>query len=250
MAESSIRQHLGTFVDGLDDVLGLDDLKHRFSSFLNAIGFQAFTYAGLRYASWSGDRRPVVSTFPKAWIKHYEDQHYEGIDPVLPMAARNLKPVLWDQLSDSDPIDRRQKSLFAEAKSCGLCHGITVPVHGQMGDFAIVSVASNLSEKEFQGAVRSSLHDIHIASLYYHDAVRRSVSEGATADHDSVKLTSRERECLLWTARGKTSWETAEILSLSENTVNFYIKSAMHKLGVFTKNHAVVRAIMMFLIFP
>lgn len=56
-------------------------------------------------------------------------------------------------------------------------------------------------------------------------------------------LSNRERSCLHWAAVGKTSWETALILGVSEHTVNFHLKNACRKLGVRTRRAAVVAAL-------
>ena len=66
----------------------------------------------------------------------------------------------------------------------------------------------------------------------------------------SPHLTPRERECLLWTAHGKTAWEIGQILGISDGTVVFHLKNATRKFNVFTKYHAVVKAIMLGLISP
>jgi DNA-binding NarL/FixJ family response regulator len=57
-----------------------------------------------------------------------------------------------------------------------------------------------------------------------------------------VALNERERECLTWSARGKTSPEIAAILNLSKRTVNFHIENACRKLNVATRTEAVVKA--------
>lgn len=57
-----------------------------------------------------------------------------------------------------------------------------------------------------------------------------------------MRLSPRETECLEWTAQGKTTWEVAQILCLSDSTVNYYIRNAMKKLAVHTKAHAVSKA--------
>jgi DNA-binding NarL/FixJ family response regulator len=57
-----------------------------------------------------------------------------------------------------------------------------------------------------------------------------------------VALNDRELECLTWSARGKTSPEIAQILSLSKRTVNFHIENACRKLNVSTRTEAVARA--------
>lgn len=56
-------------------------------------------------------------------------------------------------------------------------------------------------------------------------------------------LSARERECLSWTAEGKTSEEIAIILELSVHTVNHYLTSAARKLNAVNRLHAVARAI-------
>jgi DNA-binding CsgD family transcriptional regulator len=57
-----------------------------------------------------------------------------------------------------------------------------------------------------------------------------------------TRLSPRETECLEWTAQGKTTWELAQILCLSDSTVNYYIRNAMKKLAVHPKAHAVSKA--------
>jgi DNA-binding CsgD family transcriptional regulator len=65
---------------------------------------------------------------------------------------------------------------------------------------------------------------------------------GDEAADPIAPLSPRETECLEWTAQGKTTWEIAQILCLSDSTVNYYIRNAMKKLTVHTKAHAVSKA--------
>jgi len=65
-----------------------------------------------------------------------------------------------------------------------------------------------------------------------------------------VALNDRERECLLWSGRGKTSPEIAKIVGLSKRTVNFHIENACRKLNVSTRTEAVVKATAGHLISP
>lgn len=56
-------------------------------------------------------------------------------------------------------------------------------------------------------------------------------------------LSRRERECLQWTAEGKTTWEIASILDISQNTIDGYIASATKKLGAVNRTQAAVIAL-------
>jgi LuxR family quorum-sensing system transcriptional regulator CciR len=55
-------------------------------------------------------------------------------------------------------------------------------------------------------------------------------------------LTDRECECLLWVARGKTSWEAGVILGIAERTVKKHVIEAMAKLDATSRAHAVAKA--------
>jgi DNA-binding response OmpR family regulator len=57
-----------------------------------------------------------------------------------------------------------------------------------------------------------------------------------------VELNDREIETLTWVARGKTSGEIAQILSLTKRTVDFHIDNARTKLGAATRTEAVIKA--------
>lgn len=57
------------------------------------------------------------------------------------------------------------------------------------------------------------------------------------------QLSRRELQCLVWTARGKSSTDIGTILGLSPRTVDSYIEKACGKLGVRTRVEAVTVAI-------
>lgn len=54
-------------------------------------------------------------------------------------------------------------------------------------------------------------------------------------------LTKREAEVLLWTAEGKTAWETARILGMTEGTCRAHLARVLDKLHAANKPHAVAR---------
>ncbi len=65
---------------------------------------------------------------------------------------------------------------------------------------------------------------------------------------NSDMLTERELDCLNWTAAGKTSVEIAEILTLSEHTINHYLNRATKKLDAVNRTQAVAKALRLGLI--
>ena len=56
------------------------------------------------------------------------------------------------------------------------------------------------------------------------------------------KLTSREKDVLKWVANGKTAWEIATILNVTERTVNFHANNAKAKFGAASRGQAALEA--------
>jgi DNA-binding CsgD family transcriptional regulator len=61
-------------------------------------------------------------------------------------------------------------------------------------------------------------------------------------------LTRRESEALEWTLRGKTAWEVAQILGISERTAIKFLQNAMKKFDVRSKHQAALAALQLGLI--
>lgn len=83
---------------------------------------------------------------------------------------------------------------------------------------------------------------VHRAALLFTDhLIDLAPAEAQGAEDTPPALTSREADCLAYVAEGKTDWEIAVILSLSEATVRFHIDNARAKLDAATRAHAVAK---------
>lgn len=58
-----------------------------------------------------------------------------------------------------------------------------------------------------------------------------------------LKITRREADVLMWVAKGKTDWEIAQILSISERTVNKHLEQIYRKLGINNRSSATALAL-------
>jgi DNA-binding CsgD family transcriptional regulator len=85
----------------------------------------------------------------------------------------------------------------------------------------------------------SSTHQFTIARRKGHWEFIKTVKRQALAR----SLTSREREVLTWVARGKTAWETAQILHITTRTINEHVRTIVRKLGAVNRTHAVAIAL-------
>lgn len=101
---------------------------------------------------------------------------------------------------------------------------------------ADVIIFTNVTEEgsEKFDAMAGYLH-AHLMSAY--------VRIMSVRDDVVGKLSERELSVLTWLKFGKTSWEVAKILNITENTVNFHIKNIKRKLNATNRQHAVAIAI-------
>lgn len=74
-------------------------------------------------------------------------------------------------------------------------------------------------------------------------AERESVAPPLGSSPSDTMLTSREIECLTWTARGKTSWEISVILGISESTATFHLRNTVVKMQASNRTHAVAKGL-------
>jgi LuxR family quorum-sensing transcriptional regulator LasR len=58
-----------------------------------------------------------------------------------------------------------------------------------------------------------------------------------------IKLTTREKEVLQWSAAGKSSWEIGQIVSCTEAGVNYHFNNIRRKFGVRSRWIAMVMAL-------
>lgn len=227
-----------------EDVFGL------FRDAIGSFGYDNIAFAAVTAAAQSvitpGRSDPaLVVSCPQPWIDHYVRERYQEVDPCLLLAPNKLKPCSWAETLAHETLSAKQRRMFVEAREAGLNNGISIPVHGPAGECYVVSLASGSPATNMPPAIGTMQIFATQLQLAYTALTRRS---GDTAP--PIHLTDRERECLTWTARGKSAWSISKILGVSEHTVQFHLKSIMKKIGASNRVQAVVLAIKGGLIVP
>ena len=202
----------------------------------------------------------LASNYPQDYLCRYLQTRKYEIDPVLLLARESLTPLMWEDVIDRMTLSEEQKLLGVERRDAGLYGEVTCPVHGPREQtFAVCFAQDRPGEND-----RIHLSGLQVLAIHFyyafarvHQAQRQSNNPPiGLADNSPLGLTGgcvlthRESECMLWTARGKSASTISVILGLSENTVNFYVKNAMRKLGTTNRVVAVVLAIRAGLIQP
>ena len=255
-----MNEAVDSYVEWLAGAADTGQISRRLQDVLEQLGFERFAYVHVRpplgkkirsfvpLGSPSG--RPVhefLTTLPEGWVDHYLQHDYGDLDPTFPGAMSRLLPFLWRDIGRRNDLTSGQRRVFDEARDYGIAYGATVPIHGPDSGLSTLNVVC-ASERQLEEAFQLSFRDLTWVAVHTHEAFLRLAED--VAEEGRVRLTDRERDCLLWTARGKTAWEVGQILTISEETVLFHLKNVTRKLGVFSKHHAVVKAILHGYILP
>jgi LuxR family quorum-sensing transcriptional regulator LasR len=188
----------------------------------------------------------IRSTYAPAWRQTYDKEGLVHIDPTVEHCMTRAAPLIW---SPSIFTTTAQQSMYEEARSYGLRAGVTVPIHGPNQEAGMMCFVNDSSSMEdFQRHVNNALPNLVLLRDLVIDTSQRHLDTHAKTL--MPKLTPRERECLKWTARGKSTWEISHILNCSEAVVNFHMKNIRTKFGVNSRRAAAVIAAQLGLIDP
>jgi LuxR family quorum sensing-dependent transcriptional regulator len=172
------------------------------------------------------------------WANHYMASEYYRDDPVAAHCRRTINPFEWSEAPFDAEFNPRAAEVMHTAEDFGLKKGFLVPILRSSGFQACVTMAGERPDYDPE-AKRA----IHLLSLFAHARVTLLLNEAAAPAEVYEGLSDREREVLTWIAAGKSSWDIARILGITERTVNWTIGRAMRKLDAVNRTQAVVNAI-------
>ena len=202
------------------------------------IGFEFATHGMRLPVPITRPRTTMHSNYPEEWLRRYHEQSYMEIDPTVAHGMRNSAPVVW-----SDAFFANARQMWEEAQSHGLRHGWAQSRRDPEGTYSMLVLARSetaLTESELLRLMPQMQWLVHAS----HEAMK-FCGQTVNPEPRPVDLSDREIDVLRWTAEGKTSADVAEILNISERTVNFHINSVVAKLGACNKTSAAVRAAML-----
>ena len=227
------------------DLLGMTDTARtvnevfeKIESASQALGFEFCAY-GLRLPTpISNPRTLMLSNYPLEWQARYASEGYLAIDPTVAHGRQSQTPLVW-----SPAVFAATPSLWEESQSAGLRFGWAQSSLDAVGVGGMLSLArsyaplslAELASQEVKMRWLVNISHLALSRLFVSELVKESPPD----------LTCREIEVLKWTADGKSSIEIADLLSISENTVNFHIKNSVAKLRTTNRTAAVVRAAML-----
>ncbi|MHB0952231.1 MAG: helix-turn-helix transcriptional regulator [Allorhizobium sp.] len=183
----------------------------------------------------------IITNWPAELLIEYDQTMLLSDSPVVRLLRTSTAPFHYDL---DDVVRQREPRAKETAKALfgrfSMIRGAYFPVHEASGARGAVSFSGDREPFTSQEMMELSYLAAHIFNRL---AEIRELDNRATGT-----LTEREIDCLNWTAAGKTSIEIAEILGLSEHTINHYLNRATKKLDTVNRTQAVAKALRLGLI--
>ncbi len=233
-------------VTQLDKIDNLQDFSDFLLTLKDHLGFDHLTYAIFNSPNVKVRDPLVACSYQREWLDYYFSEDCINCDPIVRAAQTSHRPYSWESLKKN----KTEQAFMQHAQDFGISNrGMTIPIRRVNNELALVSICANANRRQWTDLMNYSVPVVRFIADYCHDTFMQKFTEAAGQGED-VKLTTRERECLLWTARGKSNWEIANILNIAERTVTFHIGNACTKLGVNGRFQATVKAIAHHMIYP
>lgn len=250
----------GQAADRLSGSVSVDDAWQEISRAAAELGFDYLIYL-LASPSKGPDGFVARSNLPDWWTDYYLDTGQAGSDPFF-KTCHSFNPICVGSEfleQNSSMLSPKERKFISEAAETGLRSGFSSPValvgSEQFGGW---NFGTSQTRSGFGQHFQTYGPAMRLLGFMAHERIqalsgsRIQIPDGRGDEAGSVPLalTSRERDCLLWLARGLRTRQIAEKLSITEATVEFHFKSARRRLHATTREQALARAISENLICP
>jgi DNA-binding CsgD family transcriptional regulator len=176
----------------------------------------------------------VINSWPAELLTVYDQEGLMANSPIMRRLRNSTLPFIHET-TETNRDDGRTRLVVTLFERFRMTRCAYFPTHDASGLRGAISLAGDREVFSYEEMKELSYIAIHVYDR---------LAEIRNLDVRVIDaLTDREIDCLNWTAAGKTSAEIAEILTLSEHTVNHYLNRATKKLDTVNRTQAVAKAL-------
>lgn len=188
-----------------------------------------FDHYALTYDQWSGARKEgnfLLHDYPDPWARVYTNFDLGNTDPVKRTCEHCMIGFPWRDVRRHISLTKRDKRMLLVGEEHGLSDGYTVPRHlpGQATGSCTFVVGRGRS---LPGDMLPIAEHVGAQALA---AAKRLV--GIKSPTGGPVLSERQRQCVLWSACGRSAKQIARKLGIAEGTVIQHLRVARERYGV------------------
>jgi len=225
------------FAAELDEIRTQTDLEEALSRTSRRLGFDHFALTLEVRTSCESPPELLLHDYPDEWAKVYIDFDLGGQDPVRRACDKTFAGFAWDEIERLIPLTRGDRQMLTVGRECGIGDGYTVPRH-------LPGMASGTCSFAVRPERTLPAPSLAAAELIGTLALSCALNATGIARRASApRLSDRQRECLVWAARGKTAPEIAIIMGTSPETVSQHLKTARARYEVHCRESLILCAL-------
>jgi DNA-binding CsgD family transcriptional regulator len=246
-----MQQELDKFLESLNQAETYGAAWKATHDFFKRHGFDHLMHA---YGHAAADAVRVTEIredwIPRDWRAELESHANDRNNPVTRHLATRLTPLV----GGIDFVDRQRDGekfwRFIQETSApwGIRSGFMLPLRYKIdrGLGAFIAM-TRMKGTEFTRYFSEKDLMLRLAAHY---ADQKLVALTMREKAEAVRLSPRERECLLWLSQGLRNDRIAERMGISNPTVELHLANARRKLKAATREQALARAISLGLVTP
>lgn len=201
------------------------------------------------------DNALVLANMPDWWGDYYLEDNLAARDPFFKTCQSfELRCTGREFLPDNARmLSGGEQQFIHEAGETGLISGFASPVRlANPGHFGGWNFGSSMQRNEFRSAFETQAQRLQLMGFFAHEHLQNELNRttkmaGTGHPEDPARsepvLSDREKECLLWLARGLRTSQIGDHLGLATVTIDLHFKRARQKLGAATREEALAKAI-------
>ncbi len=203
-------------------------------------GLFPFDFAAALLGFHEDGKGPVILhgvniSFPEEWRNEYFSKNYHHTSA---LSKQNFATYRPQYMTNTWKKHRQRDEIISLCLDFGIregyAHGSRPLARGQNGSMFCFSGSSMERDIRTEAILEIIVPHLHLAFS--------NIFSNRGPDDNKVVLSAREKEVLNWLKQGKSSWDIAVILAISESTVNYHIYNIMGKLDVSNRPQAVAVA--------
>lgn len=233
---------INEFISTARAATSADDLRALMEPMTREMGFHSYAlFQHVRHFSWKKKKLLAISNYPRDWLDYFFEHKLTTDDPIHIASHRTGVGFTFDQIPSLIPVTRRQQDILEGSRKAGITDGFCVPAHvpGETNGTCTFVVTDGV------GLPMENLPMAQLVGCFAYEAARQLLlaGEGLVQCPRSERLTSRQLECIVLVARGKTDWEIATVLGIHEDTVTEHLDEARRRCGVSRRTELPIHAL-------
>lgn len=232
-----VSTHVDAVLDHIASCASLPLLWRDMIGYFKAEGFHGLTYYLVRPVSSLPAMAPLHHGMPPGAVASYFAQDFARLDVIPRYILARGWPMRWGEVIRQGEMTSEERAFTDRNRAAGLGDGIGLPCYGPRFCNAHVGLTQMAGRVDLSPANLARLHFVaQAAHLRVCSVINAELPDGR-------RLSEREKEILLWVARGKSNTVIGEILNISSGTVDTYMRRIYEKLDVSDRTSAAVKGV-------